>query len=71
MDETEESSVGHLEDEALKRRRMIEELRNKRKQAHSDNQQEQIGQDKVQLPKYEAISVLTKVSHIMMVIFVF
>lgn len=46
------SNVGSMEEESLKRRQRLEELRNKRKNLEQ-NPFEKMIQDKVQLPKYK------------------
>ena len=47
-----DNNVGHLEEEALKRKQRLEELRNKRKHLDGANSIEQMVQEKMQLPKY-------------------
>lgn len=48
----EDSSVGHLEEQAIKRRQRLAELRSKRKQTDDDTEMDQIVQQKAQLPKF-------------------
>lgn len=50
LDSDDNSNVGFMEEESLKRRQRLEELRNKRKNVE-ENPFEKMIQDKVQLPK--------------------
>ncbi|KAH7641431.1 coiled-coil domain-containing protein 12 [Dermatophagoides farinae] len=50
MSDTEESMIGSMEEEALKRKQRLDELRNKRKNSET-NQSESNAKNSIQLPK--------------------